>query len=108
MEKLYEGLKKEASDLLAWTPNRTEKQEYVNGKEEEYFIEWTQLDNSDEKQILMTLRLALFDDEIAITTWQQNENGTEERRSVSVTSIEEGKAIINYFTNITCNRWCLN
>jgi len=102
MEELYEGLKKEACDLLAWTSNRTEKQEYVNDREEEYFIEWTQIDNSDEKQILMTLRLALFEECVAITTWQENENGTEERRSVSVTSIEEGKAIINYFTNITC------
>ena len=97
MKHTYKDLIKKTWDFLAWAGNLTQREEI---KGEEYFFEWTQWDNSDQKQILMTLRLALFNDCVAITTWQEDEQGTE-RRSVSVTSVEQGMAIINYFTNIT-------
>ena len=97
MKHTYKDLIKKTWDFLAWAGNLTHREEM---KGEEYFFEWTQWDNSDQKQILMTLRLALFNDCVAITTWQEDEQGTE-RRYVSVTSVEQGMAIMNYFTNIT-------
>jgi hypothetical protein len=64
----------------------------------EITFEWTQWDNDQIQRMEMKIRLALFDDHIAISTWQDNFT-----RSVSVETVNEGLVVMRYFMNITIN-----
>ena len=72
-------------------PDGTKKEMNVSENETECFFSW----NKEEFNCIQ-VRLSLFDDCVAITTWEKNL-----RRDVSVTTVNEGLVVFDFFENVT-------